>query len=69
MGKKKEQLGEVRPISNPVNAVTKHFKAYLKVVGIKAKDLTYDETLEKLADWCGQMLEGHTGQQQAGPSS
>lgn len=68
MGKKKDKLGEVTPISNPVNAVTKDFKAHLKATGIKAKDLTYDETLEKLADWCGNMLEGHTGKQ-ATPSS
>lgn len=65
---KKKKLADVQPIVNPLNAVVKDFKAHMKAAGVKTKDLTYDQVLEKLVDHC-QLLLQHNATQQAGPTS
>lgn len=53
---KKKDLANVQPIVNPLNAVVKDFKSHMKVTGVKVKDLTYDQVLEKLVDHCQDLL-------------
>jgi hypothetical protein len=55
MAKAKTKKVEVAPIINPLNAVVKDFKRYMKLKSnnaVKLKSMTYDEVLEALVDYC-----------------
>lgn len=63
--KKKKGLADVQPISNPLNAVVKDFKAHMKTTGVKLKDRTYDQVLELLVDHCQDLIETRSREQTA----
>jgi hypothetical protein len=67
MGKKKDKAkSNVTPIGNSLNAVVKDFKAHMKTTSVvKLKDMTYDQVLEKLVDYCNDSLEARSRAQTA----
>jgi hypothetical protein len=70
MAKKKQKVKDpnsnVQPITNPLNAVVKDFKAHMKATDRKLKDMTYDQVLEALVDHCQDLL---SKQAHAGPTA
>jgi uncharacterized membrane-anchored protein YhcB (DUF1043 family) len=62
MGKKKDRKANVIPIGNSLDAVVKDFKKHMKTTGVKLKDLTYDQVLERLVDHSNDLIEERSRQ-------
>jgi hypothetical protein len=71
MAKEKEKIkknkveANVRPIGIALDRVVKDFKKHMKTTGVKLKELTYDQTLEKLQDHCQDLLADRARQARA----